>query len=279
MINIFYTYQSNGPGKVVKNLKKGLDIIGHKYSENNNILNNNDFNIFLQIHPLIKTSAIKNSIIGPNVCVLPIDNAIVLNQEYKKIIVPSEWIKNKYKKWISEDKIEIWSVGIDTDFFSDKSKKDKEFDCLIYFKRRDESELKFIECFLKEKKQTYKIIRYGNYNELDFIDTISKSKYGIVIDSCESQGIAIQEMMSCNLPLLVWDVKFWNDRGEENKFEATSIPLFNEQCGLFFYEKEELKNKWNDFMLNLNFYNPRNYILENLTLEKKTKELIKIFNK
>jgi hypothetical protein len=279
MINIFYTYQSNGPGKVVKNLKKGLDIIGHKYSENNNVLNNNDFNIFLQIHPLIKTSAIKNSIIGPNVCVLPIDNAIVLNQEYKKIIVPSEWIKNKYKKWISEDKIEIWSVGIDTDFFSDKSKKDKEFDCLIYFKRRDESELKFIECFLKEKKQTYKIIRYGNYNELDFIDIISKSKYGIVIDSCESQGIAIQEMMSCNLPLLVWDVKFWNDRGEENKFEATSIPLFNEQCGLFFYEKEELKNKWNDFMLNLNFYNPRNYILENLTLEKKTKELIKIFNK
>lgn len=279
MTNIFYTYQSNGPGKVVKNLKKGLDIIGHKYSENNNILNNNDFNIFLQIHPLIKTSAIKNSIIGPNVCVLPIDNDIVLNQEYKKIIVPSEWIKNKYKKWISEDKIEIWSVGIDTDFFSDKSKKDKEFDCLIYFKRRDESELKFIECFLKEKKQTYKIIRYGNYNELDFIDTISKSKYGIVIDSCESQGIAIQEMMSCNLPLLVWDVKFWNDRGEENKFEATSIPLFNEQCGLFFYEKEELKNKWNDFMLNLNFYNPRNYILENLTLEKKAKELIKIFNK
>ena len=279
MTNIFYKYQSNGPGKVISNLKKGLDKIGYKYNENTNVVNKNDFNIFLQPHPLIKTIAIRNSIVGPNICVLPTDNTIVLNQEYRKIIVPSEWIKNKYKKWISEEKIEIWPVGIDTDLFSDKSEENKEFDCLIYFKRRDEGQLKFVEDFLKEKQQNYNVIKYGNYNESDFIDLISKSRYGIVIDNCESQGIAIEEMMSCNLPLFVWDVKFWNDRGEENKVEATSIPFFSDECGLFFYEKEEMENKWNEFILNLKSYNPRNYILNNLSLEKQAKEIINIFEK
>ena len=44
------------------------------------------------------------------------------------------------------------------------------------------------------------------YDENEFLNYIKTCKYGIVLDAHESQGFAIQEMLSCNLPLLVWGV-------------------------------------------------------------------------
>lgn len=273
-IQIYYSQQSNGPGKVIKNLSKGLSTLDVSYNLNEPPVSGTK-KICLSNHSILK-SHIKELFIGPNICTLPIDNKIVMQQEYKKYIVNSNWTFNAYKKWIPESKLDIWSVGIDTDLFCDTSGDKKEYDCLVYFKRRSETDLNYIKEFLEEKKQTYNIVKYGKYSEDEFINLISKSKYGIVIDNCESQGIAIQEMMSCNLPLFVWDVKFWNDRGEENKVESTSIPFWDDSCGLSFYNKEEMCEKWDEFILNLQRYNPRKYILDNLTLEKQAKEIIKI---
>jgi len=264
-----------GPKKVIDNFISGLEILKENYTINSSENKNDEKNVFLQSHNMLSLK-IENSIIGPNICTLPIDNKYVMEQKYKKILVPSEWVKKLYMKWLPEEKIEIWPVGIDTELFADKSNDKKEFDCLVYFKRRNEEDLKFVENFLKESNQTYNVIKYGHYNESNFLDLISKSKYGFIIDNCESQGIAIQEMMSCNLPLIVWDVKYWNDRGEEYKVEATSIPYFNSLCGIYFYEKEEIYSKWNHFIRNLESYKPRNYILENLNLEKQSKQIIKL---
>ena len=37
---------------------------------------------------------------------------------------------------------------------------------------------------------------------------MQKAKYGIILDAHESQGFAIEEALSCNVPLLVWNTKF-----------------------------------------------------------------------
>ena len=273
-IQIFYSQESNGPGKVVKNLIKGLEKNNVEF-----ILNGEPIigikKICLSNHHVLNGN-IDDFFIGPNICTLPIDNGIVMGKKYKKYIVNSDWTYNAYKKWLPEDKLDIWPVGIDTDLFSNKSEIKKEYDCLIYFKRRNDSDLNFVENFLKNNNQTYNIIKYGSYNEEYFIDLISKSKYGIVIDNCESQGIAIQEMMSCNLPILVWDVKTWNDRGPSLEVSATSIPYWSNKCGEFFFYKEELNNIFEIFYSKIKEYNPRDFILNNLSLEKKAQDLINI---
>jgi hypothetical protein len=277
MINIYHNNLNNGPGKVSKNLINGLKIKNLSFKENeiNDYLK--DSNLFLQYNNLLeKEEIISKSIIGPNICTLPFDNKIVIEQKYLKTIVPSEWVKKLYSKWIDKDKIEIWPVGIDYNYFKDFSKEKKEIDCLIYFKRREESDLIFIEEFLRDKNQTYTIIKYGNYDEQQFINLISKSRYCVVIDNCESQGVAIQEIMSCNLPLFVWDVKFWKDRGEEYKIESTSIPYWDEKCGEFFFYKEEIEEKFKVFMEKIDYYKPRNYILKNLKIEDQSEKLYKL---
>ena len=249
------------------------------YKENPSTINREDKVISLQWHPLVSSVIPENLLIGPNVCTLPIDNEFIMSKKYKKVVVPSDWVKNKYKRWIPEEKIFVWPVGIDTDYFDDKSTIEKTIDCLIYYKRRSLEDLTFVTKMLKQYNQTFDIIEYGSYSETDFISKVSKSKYVFMLDNCESQGIAIQEIMSMNVPMFVWDVKYWADRGEEFKTEASSIPYWDERCGEIIYNKEELNNNFNFFREKLANYKPRCYILENLILSKQASEIIKEFDK
>ena len=251
-----------GPGKVVSNLLMGLNLLNVNYVNNLD----GDINIILQNCNRL-TGDLTNCYLGPNISTLPIDNRYLMNYDsYKKIIVPSEWVKKLYTRWIPPEKIIVWPVGIDTERFADKTNYDKEYDFLIYFKKRNFSELNLIINYLDSIKKRYVLIEYGKYSEKYFIDCIEKSEYGIVIDNCESQGIAILEMMSSNLPLLVWDVREWLDRGEIHKCDATSIPFWDERCGEIFYSLDEFEISINK-ILNKN-YSPRKYILEKLTLIK-----------
>ena len=272
MINIYYHNSERGPGKVINNLTKGLNELSIPFKKNGT--DKSWKNLILQDHPALYDDRLENSLIGPNVCVIPVDNHIVLQQKYKKILVPSEWVKNLYKRWVNEDKILVWPVGIDTEKFENKKSDPKVFDCLIYSKNRTDDELGFVTNFLTSKNQTYNVIKYGHYYESNFIDLISKSKYGFVLANTESQGIAIQEMISCNLPLLVWDVVKWVDRGVEYEVDATSVPYWDSSCGLKIYNRGELESSYDKFITNLDKYNPRDFIVNNLSIKKQTNDLV-----
>lgn len=280
MICVFFNNTSNGPGKVAKNLIKGFKDLGVDFKKNPNIdeIKPTDKIISLQRSNIMNTNLINNAIIGPNICILPIENNIVMEQKYKKMIVPSEWVKNKYLKWLPEEKLFTWPVGIDTDLFNDKSDYEKTNDCLIYIKNRPNSDVNEVIKFLTSKNQTFDIIKYGSYNEQEFIRSISKSRYGIVIDNTESQGVAIEEMMSCNLPLLVWDTTLWDFRGPQYKVDATSIPYWDERCGEKFDKLEDMVNTYNRFINKLDSYKPREYVLENLSIKVCTNNILKLIN-
>jgi hypothetical protein len=267
MIGVYYNRIQNGPGKVVSNLLLGLNNFGIRYTLNKDA----DINLILQDCNRLSGN-LSNCYLGPNIVVLPIDNNNIMRyNDYIKCIVPSEWVKNKYQKWIPENKLYIWAAGIDTDKFKPNN-SNKEIDFLIYYKRRSESELKLITSFLSKNNYTYTILKYGNYKEDDFLNLINKSKYGLVIDGTESQGIAIQEMMSCNLPLLIWDVSYWDDRGYDFRVEATSVPYWSSVCGEKFNNLDNLENTFNMF-INTN-YSPREFILNNLSINICTERLI-----
>ena len=276
MIILLYSYEKNGPGKVIQNLKKGFDLLSIPYKENSEI-NRDDFVISLQWTEKARSVRPENLLIGPNVCTLPIDNEFIMSQKYKKTLVPSQWVKDKYSRWLPEDKIVIWPVGIDTDLFQDYSKKEKNNDFLIYFKRRENYTLDFVCNFLEAKEKNFEILKYGEYSEWELIDKCKRSRYSIIIDGSESQGIATQEIMSCNLPMIVWDVKFWDDRGIEYKVPATSVPYWDDRCGERFFKAEELEEKFNSFFKTIDNYNPRDYILEKLNLKKQALEILNIF--
>ena len=100
---------------------------------------------------------------------------------------------------------------------------------------------------------------------------MKNSKFGIWIDAHESQGFALQEALSCNVPLLVWNISSMADEHNSNyprHFVATTTPYWDERCGEQFYNVNDFHAKLNLFLSKLDGYKPREYILENMSFEK-----------
>ena len=149
--------------------------------------------------------------------------------------------------------------------------------CLIYFKKRETSDLEQLIKFLKEKNQQYILFDYGNYDNKKLKKASKECSFGIIMSRPETQGFGIQEIMSCNLPLLVWDqtINYY----EHLELSGTTVTIWNEKCGKIVYELNELINIFDSFKRNLNVYNPAQIVLEQLTFEKFNENLKLLFDK
>lgn len=277
IINLYMNDSWRGPGKVVSNLKKGLQQLNIDVNINPPIdhITENSRTYCLQNIPEVLYSNKRPWVVfGPNLCVLPTELPPIMQQDYRKFIVNSDWTYNLYSRFLSTDNLDIWAVGVDTDLFYDTKNDTKTNDCLLYYKNRDNIELHAIINILQSNNQSYKLIEYGKYNETDFLKTISQSKYCIMLNNTESQGIAVQEIMSSNLPLFVWDCTIWDYMGEANKIEASSVPYWSNICGIKC--TNNIDTRFKEFLENYNKYIPREYILQNFTLVKGAENLIKI---
>jgi hypothetical protein len=200
---------------------------------------------------------------------------LIENQNYyKKIIAPSEWVKNKFitKFNLPEDKLAVWPVGIE-EF---NNVREPNYDCLIYFKRRDQSELDAVKKFLVSNGLSYRMVEYGTYGEDGFKQLVNSAKFCFLINGTESQGIAVQEIMSMGVPIIAWDIKEWLDQGEEYRVPATSIPYWDERCGEVFFNIDDLEVTFSKFYATLDQYDPKAFIKDNLSFECSVKTLLDI---
>ena len=205
-----------------------------------------------------------------------------------KYLQHSEWTTNIYRPYFGE-KCATWPVGIDTEKWQ-PANTSKEFDFLIYDKvlwEHEKYERKLIEPIRKElrrRKLIFEEIRYGFYEEEDFRKKLAKCRAMIFLCEHESQGLACQECLATNVPVLAWDQGFWLDPNRlfwnTPNITATSTPYFDKRCGLKFKTINEFSSVLNIFLENQikNLFSPRSYILENLTLEKSAKAFIALLN-
>ena len=215
MINLYYSEAywghsatMNGPHKVVNNLIKSLDQENIDYAINEEKYEHN-FLVQYDATAHEKHSKIEQdtTIIGPQVWLFDgYGQFLIQNQNYyKKIIAPSQWVKDKFinKFSLPEDKVAVWPVGIE-EF---DNTREINYDCLIYFKRRDQSELDAVKKFLVKNGFSYRMVEYGGYNEDGFKQLVNSAKFCFLINGTESQGIEVQEIMSMGVPIIAWDIK------------------------------------------------------------------------
>ena len=117
MIGLFHggVGNNNGPGKVAYNLMLGLDKLGVDYVVNQEA----DINGCLTAWGPRFMDLPKNTLVGPNLVVVPTDIP-QLWYRFKNVIVPCQWVKNKYESFemTQNTNLHIWPVGIDIDKFS-----------------------------------------------------------------------------------------------------------------------------------------------------------------
>ena len=244
----------------------------------------NNYDIIYSPNSPIDTSKYPNKkfIFGPHFSVFPTNKMKQINNVNNSIYIqPSEWVVHLWKQMGAEQYIPIkpFCFPVDTYKFNQVNQERKKV--FIYFKSRHPKELQFMEDYLKKMNIEYVIFDYiKRYKEEDYISYLQDSKYGLILGRHESQGFAIEEALACNVPLLVWNTKYMSQEQGYNypNIPCTTIPYWSDKCGEIFYEKEEFECKYNEFINKLETYEPRQYILENLSLEKCSNNLINLLD-
>ena len=284
MINLYYSEAywghsatMNGPHKVVDNLIKSLEQEKIEYAINEEKYEHN-FLVQYDATAHEKHSKIEQdtTIIGPQVWMFD-EHVKDLKENpsyYKSLITPSQWVKDLYvsKFGFPEHKINNWPVGIE-EF---NNIREPNYDCLIYFKRREQKELDAVKQFLDNKNLSYKMVEYGTYGEDGFKQLVNSAKFCFLINGTESQGIAVQEIMSMGVPIIAWDIKEWLDQGEAYRVPATSIPYWDERCGEVFFNIDDLEVTFSKFYATIDQYDPKAFITDNLSFECSVKTLLDI---
>ncbi len=282
----------NGPQKVVNNLIKGLDILNYPYCLNKDL--NTTSQLWIHDDPIAIKNASKRhlkAIIGPNIYILPRSIPKNLNMSNFIYIQPSKWALDFWRDFgFDKCKTDFWPTGIDTEEFSERKKSNSGI-VLIYFKQRYKEELDFVKNILDNLKIQYEIIIYGLYDQKDYLKKLQNTRYVIWLGRQESQGIALEEALSMNVPILVWDVLnvgHWVPNKKEKKIfnqeelnykNTTSAFYFSDECGIITKDKEKIKESINNMENSWQSYEPRKYIIENLNLEQQARDFIELFYK
>jgi len=282
------TNSKGGPGKVYINTIKGFDRIGQPYVINKNPLDykfnwvHDDINslIFIAVHKI-------PCVVGPNLFILPKDMPWLLpSLKHSIYLHPAKWCTYLWENF-KECPIHVWPVGIDWELFiTDRNKRDKK-QVLLYFKKQHPVLKKIAIQHLEYAGYEVNIIEYGNYIEENYRIALESSYFGVWIGTTESQGIGLQEALASGLPLIVLDNK--NVRQIQSqalldlpkyleKYEATTVPYWDERCGLVINSIDELPGAINQMIENYNNFQPLAYIKENLSMEGCAQQLVNQFS-
>ena len=210
---------------------------------------------------------------GPHFSVFPEENLRWIKGQNTTYIQPSIWAADVWRphKLCRDLDIRPVPFGVDTDRFTEQKPISERTEVFVYYKTRGPDDLMFIKDKLRELNIQYTLISYDyRYPETEYINILQNAKYGIWVGRHESQGFALEEALSCNVPLLVWDVLSMNQENGPNydDIPATAIPYWDSRCGEVFYSRAHFGHKYELFMAKLRTFKPREYILAKLTMEK-----------
>lgn len=221
-------------------------------------------------------------IYGPQLWVIPVPPMVGnFDQNLKDRCVfnlLSKWVEN-YCRELSYDfimPISYFPLAVDTNKFNISEISLKEYDCIVYIKRRSNDLVAKTISILNQKGLKYKVFRYGSYTEEDYKDVLQKAKFMLTLDAHESQGFALEEAMSSGVPLLVMDATSMYDEMDNGlvatydylrpkKLLATSVPYWSDECGIKITDQAELSDAIDRILNTYHLFSPRNYIVKTLS--------------
>ena len=263
-----------------RSLAKSLRVAGYEVRVN-------DFD-FARAHPahpiglcgypsvLEKTDALANPrIFGPGDFGPPNGVAAVAADERFKILThPSSWFVELYRPYCG-DKLAVMFVGIDLHQWRSWRDEPKTLDFVIYDKLRwyrDErvpAILERVQHALDARGLSHETLRYGHHNLAHFRATLKPSRAMIFLCEHETQGLAYQEAMAADVPILAWDEGIFVDPGlapfAQTKLDVKTAPYFDERCGMTF-KLEDFEEKLEAFQRARDGFAPRAYVSEALSL-------------
>ncbi len=276
-----------GLGKVTRNLGLGLDRIGQPYRLHSSPVPPGGDGVVGIIHGPIesarKIAVACRSVTGPGILDFPQQWPALFSETKAAFHLQNcEWAAAYYRPFFG-NRVRVWAMGVDTDTYAPRPDIAKDVDFLVYNKLRwpgEHPEPGVREHCLREldaRGLRWREIVYGRYprgRESSYHAQVARSRAMLFLCENETQGFAYNEALSMGVPMLAWNPGLWLDPNRHARglsdCPASSVPYWDERCGEQFRRLGEFGGALDCFLerLRAGAYHPRNYILENLTLEQ-----------
>lgn len=280
----FSKRQAPGHSGVVRSALEGLKKLNTPYLFNPKHENDISGNVVvLSGHDALKQAIrlknrgqINKLFAGPNLVVSPKDAiALFSSNAIDSFIVNSQWVQDFYSEELPslKNSLFIWPSGTDSDFWS-PSNNGRPNQILIYNKNIDTKIISKYTDQLTYRGISYELINYGYYKPKEYYDLLNQSQTMLYFSQSESQGLALLEAWSMDVPTYVWNGGIFTFDGR--KVNSSPAPYLSEVCGVFFEDAEDFFNQYKKHDA-LDF-KAREWVLANGTDKVSAKNLVQHFN-
>jgi hypothetical protein len=190
------------------------------------------------------------------------------------------WLEQKFpiRASMQEDKkrVYLWESGVDTVYYT-PSDKPKTQDFFIYYKSQRPEEVEQVWGYLFSSYYEIKgdLLCYHFYKPEMLRDVAQRSKFCIMIDNEETQGLAALEIMACNCPIFCIDKPYYQYKSHVMRNSVTSIVSWNDCCGMK-SDWEKWKTDFPTFLNSLANYTPAQFVQQKYSYKECAKTLVSI---
>jgi len=218
------------------------------------------------------------AILGPSLFDHPmLAPRLMEDPRFRIYLVLAQWMYDMFRP-VYGDACVQWYAGIDTDEWVDTSSHAKDIDFLVYDKIRWSHERLAVELLqpildiLARHGLRTHVIRYKYHDHKTYRRLLARSHAMIFVCEHETQGLAYQEALASNVPVLAWDNGYWLDplwkQVSNAMIPASSVPFFSAECGDRFADLAKFEQALDRFRKRISSYQPRKYVLGNLSWQQ-----------
>jgi len=197
-------------------------------------------------------------------------NKILQTPGIDLLIIASEWVRRFYRDVPAlRDKARVCPAGVDADFWQPTGRR-RERVAVVYWKSGDEpfceaAEATVRQCGLEPIRIESRPGEHRSFRSADYRAQLDRAAVGVFLSAFETQGLALAEAWSMNVPAVVWDPRGdaeWRGR----RFTAgSSAPYLTSATGVAFREIGELRPALERALASPGSFQPRDWVLANMT--------------
>ena len=211
-------------------------------------------------------------------------NGILQMPEIDLVIIPSEWTRNFYRDVPSlAARSRVCTCGVDAGYWqpTGRTPASRRRSCTGRAERKrfcEAVEAIVRQCGLEPLRVRSRHGEHRIFTQADYRDVLDRSVIAVFLSTFETQGIALAEAWSMNVPTLVWDPQGDAEWLGRRFRSASSAPYLTPATGVAFGDIGDLKPALDRALQSLGSFQPRDWVLENMTdavCSKRLYELIR----
>ena len=268
---------------VIRSLRQGLELLHIPFNYNPSLLADVGDSVLVvsgdealsQALELKRQKRIKKLFVGPNFYPHKVNFP-----EVDLYFVPSAWVMQQVKEDCPNifPRTRVWFAGVDIDSWKTRHDRITESkNVLVYWKTEPLDFCLSVEELLRRYGWSPIRLQYGSYNVEQYKSILNDCQFAVFISVSESQGLALAECWSMDVPTLPWNPQRALIVGQMRNY-VSACPYLTSETGVSWQTLDELETIMRSLDTNIGGCEPRGWVAQHMTDEISVQELVKIIH-